>query len=109
MAQVLKIKAFCRTHAEQGVPFSVAGMYAAYLPVQLVHTEGTFCSKHVTMALQYAMLPEVMQLNPALVTPTLLHKVLTSQRAIVNVVPSKLTLDREKCVARMLAAGRVTG
>lgn len=107
-AQVLKVKNFCRTQAERNVSFSRKAMYAAYLPFQLVRTEDTFCSKHVTMALQYAMLPEVMSLNPALVTPSLLHRILTVQskaQPIVHVVPCKLQIDREKCATRMMVPG----
>ena len=105
MAQVLKVKSFCQTQAERQVPFNRTAMYASYLPMHLYEGEGTFCSKHVTMALQHAMLPDVMHLNPSMVTPSLLYKILTVQRKqapIVQVVPSKLKVDREQCGARMM-------
>jgi hypothetical protein len=92
-AQSLKIKNYCRIQSERGVPFSKLAMYSAYLPVQLFNIEGSFCSKHVTMALQEGEVEEVMHLNPCLVTPSSLYKILllnNAKRPIVHVVPSKM-------------------
>jgi hypothetical protein len=90
-AQCLKIKHYCRVQSENGVPFSKLAMYAAYLPVQLFRVEGTFCSKHVTMALQEGFVEGVMHLNPCLVTPSSLYRALNRAHSpIVQVVPSKM-------------------
>ena len=92
-AQCLKIKNYCRLQSEKGVPFSKVAMYSAYLPVQLFNIDGSFCSKHVTMALQEGEVEEVMHLNPCLVTPSSLYKILlvnSARRPIVQVVPSKM-------------------
>jgi len=91
MVQVQQIISYCRFHAMQETPFSKWAMYAAYFPIQLVHTEATFCSKHVALALQSAGVQEVEGINPALTTPSLLHRLLTSgSRAILQIVPSKM-------------------
>ena len=113
-AQMLKIKHYCRVQAEREVPFSLSAMYAAYLPVQVAHTEATFCSKHVTRALQYALLPEIMGLNPALVTPSRLYRALMAMRGgmgpIVHVVPSRLgPLSGGQCSERMVREMAVRG
>ena len=92
--QMHKLRSFCRVHADRETPFSLMGMYAAYLPFQLVHTEGTFCSKHVAQALQYAGVPALEGVNPALTTPSTLYKRLT-RIAILQVVPSRMLMARE--------------
>ena len=92
-AQCLKIKNYCRMQAEREVEFSKLAMYSAYLPVQLFNIDGTFCSKHVTMALQEGMVEEVLHLNPCLVTPSSLYRTLLLNNAknpIVQVIPSKM-------------------
>ena len=87
LAQVRQIRSFCQHHAARQTPFHRWAMYAAYLPFQLVHTDATFCSKHVTQALQAAgLLPNV---NAALITPSRLYRLL-ERRAIVQVVPSRM-------------------
>ena len=94
-SQSLKIKNYCRIQAEQRVQFSKLAMYSAYLPFEIFKDiKGTFCSKHVTMALQVGGVQEVMNLNPCLVTPSSLYNVLLMNSApspIVQVVPSKMT------------------
>jgi hypothetical protein len=87
--QLHRIRNFCRMHAEKQTPFNVHAMYAAYLPVQIVHTEATFCSKYVTMALQSAMVPILENMNPALMTPSRLYQRLT-RTAILQVIPSRM-------------------
>ena len=93
-SQCLKIKNYCRTQSENGVKFSKLAMYSAYLPFEIFkNVDGTFCSKHVTMALQEGGVDEIMQLNPCLVTPSSLYKILvmnSTQNPIVHVVPSKM-------------------
>jgi hypothetical protein len=92
-AQCLKIKNYCQMQSERGVPFSKLAMYSAYLPIQLFDIEGTFCSKHVTMALQEGGVQEILHLNPCLVTPSSLYKILlvnSTKSPIVQVVPSKM-------------------
>ena len=92
-AQCLKIKNYCRMQAEREVEFSKLAMYSAYLPVQLFNIDGTFCSKHVTMALQEGLVEEVLHLNPCLVTPSSLYRTLlldSAKNPIVQVIPSKM-------------------
>jgi hypothetical protein len=92
-AQCLKIKNYCRMQSENGVRFSKLAMYSAYLPIQLFSVEGTFCSKHVTMALQEGFVDDVLHLNPCLVTPSSLYRTLllnSAKSPIVQVVPSKM-------------------
>ncbi len=93
-SQCIKIKNYCRMQSEKGVKFSKIAMYSAYLPVQLFDIEGSFCSKHVTMALQEGEVQEIMHLNPCIVTPSSLYKTLLLNNAktpIVQIVPSKMT------------------
>ncbi len=93
-AQCLKIKNYCRSQSEKKVQFNKMAMYSAYLPFQFFETEGTFCSKHVVMALQAGEVSEVMHLNPSLVTPSSLYKTLMQSKnntAIVQIVPSKMS------------------
>lgn len=82
--QAHRIRAFCRAHAERETPFSPLAMYAAYLPVQIVHTNHTFCSKHVAEALQSADVPVFRGINPALTTPSRLYRQI-SRQAILQV------------------------
>ena len=106
--QMYKIRSFCKNQSSRGVGFSRAAMYAAYVPYyQLVTTEDTFCSKHVTEALQYGGVTQVENLNPSLMTPSKLFKLLTSQPAqtpIVQVIPSKMFAKNAKseCSAAMV-------
>lgn len=86
-AQMYRIRSFCRMHSERGTAFNLSAMYAAYLPVQLIHTEDTFCSKHVAEALQSAGILD--GLNPALMTPSRLYKRLSSV-SILQVIPSRM-------------------
>jgi hypothetical protein len=88
-AQQQRLRSFCQYHAARGTPFSRAAMYAAYLPFQLFETDSTFCSKHVAQALQLVGLPAVRDLNPALVTPSMLHRCLEGN-AILQVVPGRM-------------------
>lgn len=93
-SQCLKIKNYCRMQSEKGVKFSKLAMYSAYLPVHIFKDiDGTFCSKHVAMALQEGGIGEIAHLNPCLVTPSSLYRVLllnSDRSPIVQVVPSKM-------------------
>ncbi len=95
VAQLYKIKSFCKHHTDRGTPFSLGAMYAAYLPFQLVETDATFCSKHVTQALQHAGVSVTDSINPALTTPSNLYKRLVQTRgaAILQVIPSRMMKD----------------
>jgi hypothetical protein len=90
VSQLYKIKSFCRQHTELMTPFNVYAMYAAYLPVQIMETDGTFCSKHVTQALQYANVSLVHGINPALTTPSSLYKRLKANKPIVQLIPARM-------------------
>jgi hypothetical protein len=91
VAQMYKIKSYCKREQERAVPFSREAMYASYIPFyQIVRTEGTFCSKHVAAALQYGGVSQVQDINPSLMTPSKLHKLLSNQSLIVQVVPAKM-------------------
>ncbi len=95
-AQCIKIKNYCRYQSEKQVKFSKMAMYSAYLPFQLFDIEGTFCSKHVTMALQEGEVNEIMHLNPCLVTPSSLYKTLllnNNKTPIVQIIPSKMIAE----------------
>ena len=92
VAQLYRIRAFCREHAARQTPFSLLAMYAAYLPFQVVDTEATFCSKHVTHALQAGGIRAVEALNASLTTPSKLYHTLKRQ-AILQVVPSRMLLS----------------
>lgn len=89
--QCHKIKSYCRTQMNNKVPFSKISMYSAFLPVQLFDLEGTFCSKHVTMALQYANVSSVAGLNPHITTPSSLYRHIMSFSPILQIVPSKMS------------------
>jgi hypothetical protein len=89
--QYHKIKAYCKTQMNNNVPFSKIAMYSAYIPIQLFSTNSTFCSKHVTMALQHGNVDLVAKMNPNLTTPSRLYKYLMSQSPIVQIVPSRMT------------------
>jgi len=105
-AQRIKIKEYCRMQAEQGVPFSRAAMYLAYLPFQLMHMEGTFCSKHVASALLAGQVDGMHNLNPCLVTPSSLYKTLLqqsmTQSPIVHVIPSRMSESHRRSSANVL-------
>jgi hypothetical protein len=94
VAQLYKIKSFCKQHTDRMTPFSLSAMYAAYLPFQLVETDATFCSKHVTQALQFGGVGLVDNINPSLTTPSNLYKRLISANggasAILQVIPSRM-------------------
>jgi len=90
VAQLYKIKSFCRYHMERMTPFNVYAMYGAYLPVQLIDTDGTFCSKHVTQALQHANVSLAHGINPALTTPSSLYKRLKANKPIVQLIPVRM-------------------
>ena len=90
-AQMNRLRAFCRYHAERKTPFSLAAMYAAFLPVQLFKTSATFCSKHVAEALISANVIDPDLINPALMTPSRLYQRL-SRVAILQIVPSRMTV-----------------
>lgn len=90
VAQLYRIKSFCKHHTERKTPFSLHAMYAAYLPFQIIETDGTFCSKHVTQALQYARVPLADGINPALTTPSRLYKRLVGASPIIQIVPSRM-------------------
>lgn len=87
--QMHRIRTFCRMHAERETPFSIHAMYAAYLPLQLIQTDATFCSKHVAQALQSAALPALEGVNAALMTPSRLYQRL-ARAAILQVIPSRM-------------------
>ena len=109
VAQMYKIKSFCKHQADTKVPFNKTAMYAAYVPFyQFVHTDETFCSKHVTAALQHGDVKQVEGLNASLMTPSKLYKLLTENPSAPNIIihalPSKMMAKdaRKKCTAKML-------
>jgi hypothetical protein len=91
--QLHSIRSFCRHHAERKTGFSLPAMYAAYLPFQFVQTDLTFCSKHVADALNAGAVPEVADVNPALMTPSRLYKRL-SRTAISRAIPARMPTVR---------------
>ena len=104
--QMHRIRSFCRHHAERQTRFSLPAMYAAYLPVQLLQTDATFCSKHVTHALQAGGVESLADANPALMTPSRLYRRLT-RTAIVQALPTRMKmvprrLGEEDLIARFV-------
>ena len=113
MAQMYKIKSYCKAQGDNHIPFHLAAMYFAYFPYyQVVRTDATFCSKHVTAALQYGGVDKVRDLNPSLMTPSKLYKLFTSSvepqfnTPIVQILPSKMYAQgtKDKCTATMVKA-----
>jgi hypothetical protein len=77
------------------VPFDHTGMYMAYLPMQLWASSGTFCSKHITQALQHGGVIAghyAGGLNPSLSTPSTLLKHVNAikGRAITSGIPARM-------------------
>jgi hypothetical protein len=104
-AQRIKIKEYCRQQTEREVGFSKAAMYLAYLPVHLFNIEGTFCSKHVASALMVGDVEGMQHLNPALVTPSSLYRLLlkrSTESPIVQVIPSRMSQDSGQSSAHVL-------
>ena len=108
LPQMYKLRSYCKQQSDNEVAFSKSAMYAAYVPYyQFVHTNDTFCSKYVTAALQYGGVSQVDGLNPSLMTPSKLYKVITSASApppIVQILPSRMLADqaRTQCTANMV-------
>lgn len=91
MSQLYKIRAFCKQQMQSKVPFCIKSMYSAYLPINIYNNENaTFCSKHVTSALQYGDVSIVSEVNPRFMTPSRLYKLLKVKTPIVQVVPYKM-------------------
>ena len=90
IAQLHKIRSYCKFQTEAKVPFCIKSMYAAYLPFQVINSDATFCSKHVTNALQYGGIFNDIDLNPSLTTPSKLFKLISKNSPIVQVVPSRM-------------------
>ena len=102
-SQYHKIKKFCQDQMNAKIPFSRLAMYAAYLPFQIYYTNATFCSKHVSTALQHANVDIAMNLNPSITSPSKLYKYLISQSPILQVVPSKMTQDNiNSCTSKLI-------
>lgn len=88
-----RIQDFCNRQAQAGIAFNANAMYFAYLPFQLVFTTGTFCSKHITEALQYGHVGNSHVLNPALTTPSRLHCFFSSSKngsPIIQGIPARM-------------------
>lgn len=111
-AQRIKIKEYCRMQAEREVAFSRVAMYMSYLPWQLMQIEGTFCSKHVASALQVGQVEGLDQVNPNLVTPSSLFRMLLKKSQtdspIVHVVPSRMSEDTMQSSATSLLREIIT-
>lgn len=102
-AQYHKVKLYCQNEMKAKTPFSRLAMYAAYLPFQIYSTKATFCSKHVSMALQHANIDIVMNVNPNITSPSKLYKYLVSQSPILQVVPCKMTPDNvDSCTSKLI-------
>jgi hypothetical protein len=90
---------FCRNVSKQKLVFDDRGMWVSWFPTLVCcsaceapsHQKGgTFCSKIITEALQFAAVREVEPLNPSAVTPSRLYEcVRGSTRTICNSVPFK--------------------
>jgi hypothetical protein len=88
---------FCRSAATQQLRFDDRGMWLSWLPQAHCcggstsqERGGTFCSKIIAEALQFAGLPEVAGLDPSAATPSrLFERVRHSRRVACNSVPFK--------------------
>lgn len=90
-SQLYKIRSFCKQQMTSKVPFCIRSMYAAYLPFTIYTNDSvTFCSKHVTCALQYGGIEMVFGLSASSMTPSRLYNLLRSKTPIVQAVPSKM-------------------
>jgi len=111
-AQRIKIKEYCRMQSERQVMFNRWAMYLAYLPFHLMNIEGTFCSKHVASALQMGQVEGLDKVNPALVTPSSLFRMLLKKSQmdspIVHVVPSRMCEDVQQSSAQSLLREIIT-
>lgn len=93
---------FCRSSANQQLPFDDRGMWLSWFlsasPCVSCDRSshdvgGTFCSKIITEALQFAAVREVLDLRPAAATPSRLYAcVRGSTRMACGSVPYKRTL-----------------
>lgn len=104
LSQLYKIRSFCKQQMHAKVPFCIKSMYAAYVPFQIYTNDAaTFCSKHVTSALQYGNIEMVNGINPALMTPSRLYSILKSKAPIVQAVPCKmLPTNVNPCCAKLV-------
>lgn len=116
LEQMLKIRKYCQSEAKKQVGFSMSAMYAASLSFfQLVHTDLTFCSKHITLALQHGGVMEVEGVNASLMSPSKLYRTFTTKARVapvLQVLPSKrkgpeVTIQcSQKMVQSLLAQGK---
>lgn len=101
--QYHKVRSYCRQEMQKQTPFSKLAMYAAYLPFEIVKTNGTFCSKHVANALQHGEVDLVSNMNPNITTPSSLYRFLMSRSPILQVVPSKLNpVNIKPCCSNLI-------
>lgn len=101
-ANYKRIMRFCETEAHDSVGFDETGMYLSWFgpwcpclswSCRPATTRRTFCSKHVTQALQAGNVPEVIGLDACRVRPSQLYKILnTSKRRCFSTVPYKMNL-----------------
>ena len=83
-AQYAKAYALCKERADKGWEFDAINMYTLPLPAALKRDREnhTFCSKHCTEVLQAAGIRSVGGLDPKMVTPSMLHKVLQTNAVL---------------------------
>jgi len=89
-----RMKQLIKLHASI-TPFSALGMYSSILPVQIfpeVVTGGTFCSKYVTELLKVGGVESVNRLNPNIVTPSKLFRVISKNSNVLGSVAHKKSL-----------------
>lgn len=74
-----KLHAFCKNACESNIGYNGCALYATFMPCLTplcTSNKTTFCSEYITKALQHAGIKETLQLNPAHVTPSSLHRIL---------------------------------
>jgi hypothetical protein len=96
--QMRKLKWFVDTHA--GYDFDDCGMYCAICPVELYPKQENkiFCSRYVLEALQFCGMDQLDKYNPAIVSPSQLYRIISSDlndRRVVGALPSKLNRMQE--------------
>ena len=97
-AQQLRVKHFCKQQSDAGVPFNQWAMYGAYIPI-FSSDEGTFCSKHITKALQYGGIYATETMDPIRMTPSGIYEFLCDKNIaspIVQVVPARMHRPSEE-------------
>lgn len=104
--QVMLARAFCEEQVRMKVPFDGWGMYMSWLPSILPSLQnekktksntGTFCSKHVVLALQHAGVEGFENMQADKTTPSGLYRKIQSLYAGCTVMTSTAFRLKQLC------------